>query len=127
LSHCHTLSGRRVVVAHPPSVAGMVLFVALLWLGMACAMLAPSRWPLPWTYAAYTWGLLLLALALPVHVQGDSPLVSIARYTLVAFPCYVWLAQISLRSRPLHYAMLAASAGGLLALSWLFARGAFIA
>ena len=121
------LRSAAMVVAHPPSVASMDLLVALLWLGLAGTMLMPSAHRLPRTYIVYTWGVLVLALATPVHLPGDSPLVSISRYMLLAFPCFVRIAQLSLRSRGLHYALLAASGGWLLALSWLFARAAFIA
>ncbi|HEX9414625.1 MAG TPA: glycosyltransferase family 39 protein [Ktedonobacterales bacterium] len=116
-----------MVTAHPPSIASMDLFFALLWLGIACAMLLPSAHALPRTYVAYTWALLILALATPVHVPGDSPLVSVSRYMLLAFPCFVRVAQASTHSRLLYYAMLAASSVGLVVLSWHLAQGAFIA
>jgi hypothetical protein len=116
-----------MVTAHPPSVASMGLFFALLWLGIACTMLLPSAHALPRTYVAYIWALLILALATPVHVPGDSPLVSISRYMLLAFPCFVRVAQASTHSRRLYYAMLAASGVRLVVLSWHFAQGTFIA
>lgn len=117
----------QLVAAGFPSKAGMDLLFALLWLALAASMLLPRAPRLPVTYVAYTWGALLLALAAPVHTPGESPLVSIARYMLVAFPCFVRLAQWGAVSRVARYVMLAASAGQFIALSWLFAHSRFIA
>jgi hypothetical protein len=90
-------------------------------------MLLPAARLLPRTYVAYTWASLLLALVEPLHPAGMSPLTSISRYLLVVFPCWVLLAQLSLRFRWLHYGMLAASSCQLVALTWLFAQGKFVA
>ncbi len=117
----------QLVAASFPSTAGMDLLFALLWLALAGSMLLPRAPRLPATYIAYTWGALLLAMAAPVHTPGESPLVSIARYMLVAFPCFVRLAQWGAASRVARYVMLAASAGQFVALSWLFAHSRFIA
>lgn len=117
----------QMVAADFPSKASMDLLFALIWLALAGSMLLPRAPRLPATYIAYTWGALLLALAAPVHTPGESPLVSIARYMLVAFPCFVRLAQWGVASRTMRYATLAASSGQFIALSWLFAHSRFIA
>jgi hypothetical protein len=121
------LRSLAMVVAHFPSVAGMDLLFAVLWLALAGAMLLPAARTLPRTYLAYTWTSLLLVLVAPLHPTGMSPLTSISRYLLVVFPCFVLLAQLSTRSRWLHYGMLAASACQLVAVTWLFAQGKFVA
>jgi hypothetical protein len=121
------LRSLAMVLAHFPSVAGMDLLFALLWLGLAGSMLWPSARSLPLGYVVYAWASLLLVLAAPLHLAGESPLASISRYMLVSFPCTVRLAQISTRSRWLHYAMLAATICQLVALTWLFAQGKFVA
>ena len=121
------LRSLAMVVSHFPSVAGMDLLFAVLWLALAGAMLLPAARALPRTYVAYTWVSLLLVLIEPLHPAGLSPLTSISRYLLVVFPCFVLLAQLSTRSRWLHYGMLAAFACQLVALTWLFAQGKFVA
>jgi len=121
------LRSLAMVVAHFPSVAGMDLLFAVLWLALAGAMLLPAARTLPRTYLAYTWASLLLVLVEPMHPAGVSPLTSISRFLLVVFPCFVLLAQLSTRSRWLHYGMLAASACQLVAVTWLFAQGKFVA
>jgi hypothetical protein len=69
----------------------------------------------------------LLAPVTPVRLPGDGLLVSVSRDMLLAFPCLVRIAQLSLNSRGLHQTLLTLSDAWLLALSWLFARAAFIA
>lgn len=118
-----------MVIQHFPSVAGMDLLFALLWLAVACSMVIPRPRPLPAAYVAYTWASLLLVLLVPVHTPGASPLLSDARILLVVFPWFVRLAQWTLAYRRpyAHYVVLAASASQLVALTWLFARGNFVA
>jgi hypothetical protein len=112
-----------------PSVVATDLLFAALWLAIAVSMLLPSARPLPRTYVVYVWASLALALIMPVRVGPDvvSPLTSLPRYMLLAFPCCVRLAQWSLGSRRAHAALRAASLCGLTASLWLFAQGGFIA
>ncbi len=118
-----------LLVSGFPSVVATDLLFATLWLGIAGSMLAPSARALPRTYVVYVWASLALALMTPVRAGPDvvSPLTSLPRYMLVAFPCCVRLAQWSTGSRWVHYALLTASLCGLAALMWLFAQGGFIA
>lgn len=103
------------------------LLVALLWIGLAVAMLAPSRWPAPKTAIVYMWACLLLSLSTPVHGLDESPLTSIPRYLLAAFPCFVMLARWSLRSRVWLWIALAVNVGLAVALIRLYALGIFLA
>jgi hypothetical protein len=68
----------------------------------------------------------LLAPVTPVRLPGDGLLVSMSRDILSTVPCLVRIAQLSLRSRGLHQTLLTLSGAWLLALSWLFARVAFV-
>jgi hypothetical protein len=112
-----------------PSVVATDLLFAVLWLVIAVSMVWPSARPLPRAYVVYVWGALALALIMPVRGGSDvvSPLTSLPRYMLVAFPCCVRLAQWSLDSRWAHGALVAASLCGMIASLWLFAQGGFIA
>lgn len=121
------LRSLEMVTTQWPSVAGMDLAFAVLWLALARSMLLPSRQPLPVAYAAYTWASLLLVLSVPAHHADLSPLMSISRFLLVVFPCFVRLAQWSTRSRWVHGVLLAASVCQSVALIWIFARGTFVA
>jgi hypothetical protein len=95
--------------------------------GLRFGMMFSAAWALPRDYVAYTWGALLLVLLTPVHGQNVSPFVSAPRYMLVAFPCFVLVALWSMRSRWLHYGLLAVSLGDLILSLLLFARGGFVA
>jgi Gpi18-like mannosyltransferase len=121
------LRSLEMVATQWPSVAGMDLAFAMLWLALACSMLLPSRQPLPAGYVAYTWGSLLLVLSVPAHHADLSPLMSISRFLLVVFPCFVRLAQWSTHARWVHGVLLAASVCQSAALIWIFARGTFVA
>jgi hypothetical protein len=69
----------------------------------------------------------LVALALPLATSADPwPLVSIQRFVLVLFPCFVALAALPL-PRPVHCSLLAASGGAMVHLAIYWARGDFVA
>ena len=61
---------------------------------------------LPAAYSAYSFAMLVLALADPVSLQ---PLASLPRYELVIFPMFIWLAQAITR-RNLTVPVIASSA-----------------
>jgi Gpi18-like mannosyltransferase len=117
----------QMVFTQWPSVASMDLLFGLFWLAIACSMLPLFRQRLPGTYVAFTWACLLLALATPIESPGYSPLTSISRYLLVVFPCFVQLAQWSLRSRLVLFVLLGACVGLTIALTRIFAQGTFLA
>jgi hypothetical protein len=121
------LTSMQMVVTHFPSIASVDLLFGLFWLGLACAMVAPSRWPTPKTAIVFTWACLLLVLATPVQSSGSSPLTSISRYLLTAFPCFVTLAQWSLRSRTWLYVLLIACIGSAVVCTRIYALGVFLA
>ena len=61
---------------------------------------------LPAAYSAYSFAMLVLALADPVSLQ---PLASLPRYELVIFPMFIWLAQ-AISRRNLTVPVIGASA-----------------
>ncbi|HZC06869.1 MAG TPA: mannosyltransferase family protein [Ktedonobacterales bacterium] len=70
------------------------------WLGLSLVMLLPRGWTswtnIPRAWVAYGWASLLQVLVLPAHIRGGA-LMSVPRYMLVIFPCFVLLALVSER------------------------------
>jgi hypothetical protein len=74
------------------------LIFTLFWIGCA-AILFGMRQRTPRGFAAYTLATLVLALAFPMHANPYDALSSIPRYVVIAFPCFIVLAQWTLTAR----------------------------
>jgi Mannosyltransferase (PIG-V) len=81
-----------------------IYLLGFLILGVVALIAGLRR--LPIAYSAYTFAMLVLALADPVSLQ---PLASLPRYELVIFPIFIWIAQAITR-RNLTVPVIASSA-----------------
>jgi hypothetical protein len=119
--------------AHPQIYAAN-LFIDLLslafWLGSCVLMVTPfwqvrAPWlPLPWVM--YSWVALIQALVTPAHISGEG-LLSLIRFIVVIFPCFVLLALVSLRFRSAHLALFGLFIGLTILMLYIMVRGGFIA
>lgn len=105
----------------------------LLWIALALVMLAMSVTPrgttrkLPPGYTLYTWTTLVLTLTLATHTRPFDVLISMPRYMLVVFPCFVLLAIWSLRARWRTIVLVGVSTVLLVAFATFYLAGAFVA
>lgn len=118
--------------AHAPLVSINVIFLAL-WLGLCLIMIAPMIAPgritapnLPQSWVTYSWVALLQVLLLSSHVSGHG-LLSLPRFIIVIFPCFVTLAIISLKFPRAHRVLFALFLAAQIFLVSVFFNGGFIA
>jgi hypothetical protein len=110
--------------ANPPASLPIVeLFNLICMLGF-CALGVLALRRLPLMYSLYVWPSLVLLLT---REMGFSPLMSVSRYVLVIFPCFLVLAQVLVDHRRLTAAWLIGGAGLQGLLLWFHSRIGFVA
>ncbi len=99
-----------------------------LWLGLALSMLwLVRRGKMPVADAAYTWACLLQVLIVPARVIPGTGLLSISRFLVVVFPCFILLARLGLRWKRVRVYGLALSLAYSLVATLSFASVRFFA
>lgn len=97
------------------------------WIALAIAMLVVWRSRSTLSFTLYTWASLALVLALPMHESPSDGLNAMPRYMLVVFPCFILLAQVSLKSPELYRAVCVCFLLALALLMAFFATRLFVA
>ena len=96
------------------------------WLGVCIVMSLRMRPALPLSWIAYSWVSLVPSLLLPAHIPGGG-LMSLPRYLLVVYPCFVLMAVLGDRYPRAHRLMVALSIAWMIILTRLLASELFVA
>lgn len=96
------------------------------WLGLCVVMVARFLPRVPRSWIAYSWMSLAPVFLTPAHIRGGG-LMSVPRFVLVVFPCFVAMALLGDRYPRAHRLMVALCIAWVIILTRLLAGAMFVA